>query len=165
MTQFSGACNARISPMRIIEKIGLNTCKAYMHVPLICVLCWGPCHFQFRLRLYVFGNRESIVGVVTRLRARQPRDRGSIHGRDRMFLPSLNLPDWLCVPPSLIIGYRALFSGVKVARKWSWPLNCHLEPGLGMSGTVSTTSFAFRACTEKALHFTLDVYNSSLWSE
>ena len=50
-----------------------------------------------------------MVGIVTRLRARQPRDRGSILGRDRIYFSSLKHPEWLCGAPDLLLtAYRVL---------------------------------------------------------
>jgi hypothetical protein len=50
-----------------------------------------------------------VVGIVTVLRAGQPRDRGSILGRDRIYFSSPKRPEWLCGPPILLLTvYRVL---------------------------------------------------------
>jgi hypothetical protein len=50
-----------------------------------------------------------VVGIVTRLRAGQPRDRGSILGRDGIYFSSPKHPEWLYGPPILLLtAYHVL---------------------------------------------------------
>lgn len=68
------------------------------------------------------GSRESVVGMVARLRAAKPKNL-SIPGSGNISLSSPTRPDRLCRSSSLPFDvYRGLFSRSKGAAAWSWPV-------------------------------------------
>ena len=57
-----------------------------------------------------------VVGIVSRLQTGHPRNCGSIPGRGKGFFSSVDCPDRLWSPPSLLFdGYRVSYRGIK------WP--------------------------------------------
>jgi len=65
----------------------------------------------------------SVVGVVTRLWAVRPRNRSSISGRRKRFIPSPERPVRLWSAPSLQSkGYPGSFAECRAAGAWRWPL-------------------------------------------
>jgi hypothetical protein len=84
----------------------IHTCLFHC---LVCRVEILEVTFSVQVSFDVFGSRETVIGIVTRLRAGQPRDRGSILCRDKMSFSSPKHPERLCGPPSLLLtAYRGL---------------------------------------------------------
>jgi hypothetical protein len=66
--------------------------------------------------LWAKKNRDSSVGIATKLRASRPRSPCSITCRGKMFLSSPQRPDRPWALPSLLSnGYRGFIHGAKAA--------------------------------------------------
>jgi hypothetical protein len=70
----------------------------------------------FVRRLPPTDNRDSSLGIETRLRAGRPRRLSSISGRDKRFFSSPQHPDELWGPPSLLFnGYQGVMQQAREA--------------------------------------------------
>jgi hypothetical protein len=74
---------------------------------------------------------------VMRLLAAQPKNLGSIAGRDTIVFSSLKCPDWLWVPSSLLLNvYQGAFHKVESGPDVKLTINLHLVSDLRMVGVI-----------------------------
>jgi len=82
--------------------------------------------------------------IVTRLPAAQPKNLGSIAGRDKIVFSSLKCPDWLWVPSSLLLNvYLGPFPTVESGPDVKLTINLHLVRFKNGWSDASTPSYAF----------------------
>jgi hypothetical protein len=70
---------------------------------------------------FISSSRYSVFSVLTRLQIGRPRNRGSIHIRDKRFLQSIQT-GCRSHPVSHSVGPGGSFSGSNAASAWSWQL-------------------------------------------
>ena len=77
------------------------------------------------------------VRIVTRLPAAQPKNLGSIAGRDKIVFSSLTCPDWLRVPSILLLNvYQGPFLMAESGPDVKLTINLHLVSDLRMVGVM-----------------------------
>jgi hypothetical protein len=90
-----------------------------------------------RLHFGIRSSRDRIVGISTVVRPGQPRNCGSIPGRNKGFFCSLKRPDWLWSPPS--IPFRGTGSSFPTV-KWPRPEADHSPLNAEVKNEWSYTS-------------------------
>jgi len=75
--------------------------------------------------------------IVTRLPAAQPKNQGSIAGRDKIVFSSLTCPDWFWVPSSLLLNvYRGPFPMAESGPDVKLAIYLHIVSDLRMVGVT-----------------------------